>query len=589
MSIPPSPIQHTLSTPLPSQNEQDQLPRSSEGKTALKHALATHPRLVDFREQPFTVTTEFQWRKTRSPVDHFAFASNEPRTIDPGMNPGTPGIIITTQLFEGLLTPSDPDHNNAIAMGMADTMAVSEDKTMYLFHIRSDAKWSDGSPVRAQDFVFSYHRVLSDPEVPGTSGLRSLRNAQAYRDGKASLQEVGVHALSSQVLALHMEHSNAELPAIMTGYADWLPVHPPSVQQHGKQWTRAENIITNGAFTLQSRDMEKLRLTANPHHRSNASAQNRKVTAYISSSESSAKDWFETGKVDWVYSISSTTSRQYLQEHNPALQIYDGACIYTLLLNVTRPPFDNSDLRRAIFGIADRKTLAHHVYGQGARSATGLIPPRFRDQGYRSPVPQNAFPTYDDVTKQLRELGYSKDNPLTLELIYNTSEANRDVAEVLQRQAKERSGGLVSIDIHNLEWKALVERATARDYTMARMGFCPDYHSPLTFLKIHETGHSENLTGFSNQAYDNAVYKARRATTLEERNAHVAVAESVLNEQLPRMPLFFFNPGQLMRPGLTGFAMNRKQRPLAKNLESHSWFGRTMKALKKDLLVETAL
>lgn len=531
---------------------------------AIRTAIFSAPQLAAYRGQTFALYTA---PGKVAPLPHrsarFAYALPNPEAIDPGHSNDTSGIIVMTQLFEGPLNPSHPAAREAYTLGAADAMAVSSDKTLYVFHLRPEAKWSNGRPVTADDFVYSYRRFFLDKRLETVAPLFVLKNGERCYNDELPLDRLGVYQLGPDVVALELASPDPEFPIRLTGEASWLPVSREAIEAHHNQWTWPEHIICNGAYCLASQDPEKMVLARqDATYWDQAQVMVASVTHYIQESETVAFQWYELDKNDWVERVPLEQIPHLQRADRPDFHVYPGVCSYVYIFNVTHPHWRDPNMRHAVLNSIDRSRLARSVFNNSAKPAFGFVPPAFAEQGYISPANPRAYA--NDAETLLTAQGYSAANPLAIEIKYNTADMHRTVAEFVQRSMKEKLGGRAEIQITNMEWKSYMQAVNAKEFELGRMGLCPDYASPLAILEMFHSQHHENRGGYANATYDALIGKIRQTADIAERHRLYAEAERILMQDLPWLPVVFYNFGQLLKPDIQGFRYDKVRRPLIK-------------------------
>lgn len=461
----------------------------------------------------------------------------EPESLDPALITGQPEGRIVYALFEGLT------HFNAAGEavpGVAERWEISPDGRVYTFYLRPDARWSNGDPVTAEDFVGSWRRVLL-PETGAdyASQLYYIRNAKEFNEGKITdFSKVGVRSLGPAVLEVSLENPTSFF-LDLCAFATLAPVHLPTVERYGDDWIKPGKLVGNGAFTLAEwRINDRLRLAKSPTYWNRAKVGMNTVDALPTSSATTAFNFYSTGQVDLLID-KGLVPNQILDDlrKRPDFHSSPFLATYFLRFNVTKPPFNDPRVRKAISMVIDKKLLVEKITRAGEPPAGGIVPPGTGGT-YESPRGLS----YDPVGARalLAEAGYPEGRGFPLvRYLYNFSEANDAIAVEIQGMLKRELG--IEMDPQRQEWKAYLRAMSSMDYDICRGSWVGDYNDPNTFLSIFVTGDGNNRTGWSNAAYDALIADAAREADPARRFAIFRKAEKLLvSEEAPVCPIYYF-------------------------------------------------
>jgi len=475
---------------------------------------------------------------------------SEPETLDPHKMTGVPEHTLALALFEGLTT----HHPVTLAPlpGVAERWTVSEDGLTYTFHLRKGVEWSNGDAVTTADFLYSWNRALK-PETACMYAyqLYYVENARAFNKGEIKdFAKVGVKAEDAHTLVVKL---GGPTPFFLdlTSFETLMPVHRGCIEAHGDKWTRKENIVCNGPFLLSNwLPRERIEMVPNPKYWNAGKVRLEKLVALPYDDIDMAYNLFLEESVDWLRTIPLPKIDEI--KRNPDYYAVPYLGTYFYRFNVTKPPFDNVLVRKAFSLAIDRVTLCRDVLKGGQIPATGFVPPGIH--GY-APV---TGPKYD--RKLARELmakaGYvdGKNFP-KVELLFNTNEAHKKVAEVVVQMWKETLG--IKVSLRNTEWKVYLEDQRKLDFQVCRAGWIGDYVDPNTFLDMFVTDGGNNNTGFSDKEYDRLVLEAAGEGDPKKREKILQRIEEILVvEKLPVLPLYFYVNQGLLAPKVKGFHHN---------------------------------
>ena len=488
-------------------------------------------------------------------VLHFGLGA-EPQHLDPHLATSVAAHNILSALLEGLV--SENPKTLKPEPGVAKSWSVSEKGTKYLFNLRENACWSNGDPVTAYDFIYSFRRILN-PNLGAqyASMLYPLKNAKAYHQGQKSWQDaqVGVRALDNFTLELTLENPVPYFLELLNHYA-WFPVHRPTIEKFGAfekmgtAWTKPNHFVGNGAFELTDHQINSvIEVTKSKHYWDAETVKLEAIRFYPIEAVYTEERAYRAEFLHLTQSVSADRI-DFLKEKYPDelhFEPYLGTYFYRFNLNAA--PFNDVRVRKAFALSVDRRRLVEKVLKGGQTAATSFTPP---GTGGFNPAP--GFGYDPDAAKALlnsylAEKGLDKLPPI--ELTYNTSEGHKKVAEALFGMWKEALG--VEIKLLNMEWKVFLSTVAKGEFTLARAGWIGDYVDPHTFLQMWRSGDGLNMTGWSNRDYDQALQFAESSATVNERWTHFQTCENLLAEEVPILPLYFYVHLTLRHPTVQGW------------------------------------
>ena len=479
----------------------------------------------------------------------------EPQTLDPHRAEGVPGSNIGRDLFEGLMNEA-PD--GTVIGGAAESWEISEDGRTYRFALRRGARWSNGDPVTAEDFVYSLRRSL-DPATLSryTFILDPIVNAEEVAAGRLPVTEVGVRALDPYTLEIQLENSTPYFLGLLTHSSSY-PVHRPSVEAHGDRYARAGNLVSNGAYQLDEWVVQShVKLVRNPHYWDDGNTVIDEVWYYPTEDQTAELSRYRAGELDLSYGIPKRQLR-WIRENLPdelVISPYLGAYYYGF--NMTRPPFgENPPLRRALTLAIDRDIITGNITNAGEVPAYGWVPPVQNYTGQQ--IPEAAW-TQEQRVEEARRLyalaGYSEENPLHTQIIYNTQEDHKRIAVAIASMWKQALG--VEVEILNQEWKVFLDTRRQRiDTEVYRGGWIGDYNDAYTFAELFSADSALNDSGYDNPEYDQLLREASAEGNPERRAELLQRAETQLLEDLPILPIYFYVTARMVKPWVGGYTSN---------------------------------
>ena len=476
--------------------------------------------------------------------------------IDPHLVTGLPGLNVAAALFEGLVA-EDPVDLHPVP-GVAESWKVSPDGLTYVFHLRANARWSNGEPVTAQDFVASGRRVLTRSlGASSVSLLYPVLNAEAYYRGAVTdFSQVGLMAEDPGTLRIRLEHPVLSFLSQLT-HPVWFPVHLPALEKTGSPsardnpWTRPGNFVGNGPFILKEWNHGSLILVEKSPTYWDAAAVRLQAIRFVPAASVDAEERaFRAGQLHITEALPLAKIDPYRQARNPALQISPVLDTYFYRLNVTRPFLNEPKVRRALSLAVDRRVIVDTILRGQQQPARSFTPPNC-NPGYVPPALATEDPTA--ARALLKEAGYPGGNGLPpFELLINISGNHQLIAEAVQAMWRRELG--VEVRIVSMEQASALEQRRMLGYQILRSDWSADYlDDPLAFLKVFASDSDDNHTGWKNATYDSLLSQAERTGDSTQRFALLQRAESVLLEEAPLVPIYHLTTIRLVHPAVHGW------------------------------------
>jgi oligopeptide transport system substrate-binding protein len=483
----------------------------------------------------------------------------EPNDLDPALVADNNTFNIVLALMEGL-TQYDPQTCQPIP-AVAETWEVSADNLTWTFHLRPDARWSNGDPVTAHDFVYAERRMLS----PGLAAeyaslLFGLKNAEAYYTGKiADISRVGTRAVDDHTLVLQLESPLPYLPKLLSHNA-WYPVHKGTIEkfgrmdQRGSLWTRPGNYVGNGPFVLAEwKPHQVIRVTKSPTYWNRDKVKLGEIDFFPVEDLATEEAMFRTGEMHITASIPPEKIPVY--RNDPArrelLHLEPMFATYYYSFNVAKPPLNDVRVRRALACAIDRDEIVARVALGGQVPAGHLTPPDPNGFNATAQVPHDP----GQARRLLAEAGYPGGAGFPhLELLYNTNEGHRKIAEAIQQMWRRELG--IDVGLYNQESKVWLDTLHQKDYQIARGSWVGDYLDPSTFLDTLLSDNGNNYSGWKNEEYDRVVTEGDHAVDPKRRYALYQRAEQILADECPIAPIYFYTRANLRLPSVRGWYGN---------------------------------
>ncbi|MCG9641035.1 ABC transporter substrate-binding protein [Vibrio sp. Isolate34] len=476
----------------------------------------------------------------------------EVATLDPHKSQGVPESHVIRDLLEGLVN-QDGDGNTI--PGVAESWETTDNKT-FTFHLRKDAKWSNGDPVTANDFVYSFQRAV-DPLTASPYAwymeYTKMANAKDIVAGKKDKSELGVKALDDYTLEVTLDTAVPYF-VMMMGHTTVKPVHKATVEKFGDQWTKPENFVGNGAFVPNQWVVnERLELVRNENYWDNEHTVLNKVTFLPIENQVAEMNRFLSGELDFTYEVPNEHFRRLQKEYSEDVNIKGNLCTYYYQFNAQKAPFDDVRVRKAMSYAMDRDIVTKAILGQGQKPAYFLTPeitagfdPVTPEYGQLSQKERIA-----EAKRLLEEAGYTKNNPLEFSLLYNTSENHKKLAVAIASMWKKELG--INAKLENQEWKSYLDSKDTGNFDVARAGWCGDYNEASSFLTLMVSQNTTAGQHYKSAEYDKVIDKALSSTSEEERTKLYIEAEKLLAKDMPIAPIYQYVTTRLVSPQLGGY------------------------------------
>lgn len=592
---------------------------------------------------------------TLEPADFTFCNGTEIKSVDPAIVTGAPEGRIIQAIYEGLCT-WDPVDLHPVP-GVAESWEISEDGREYTFHLRKNARWSNGDFMTARDFAYSFRRLLhpatvseyvyqmwyvknakkytsldvmpgdpveieleeqeegalpfapgkvikgvlvskavakpeskdsadsktatvtdadtseADPEASTRPTKFVVKidgqeqtfdntdpNAKKYKWLLLDFDQVGIAVIDDYTLRINLENSTPYFLDLL-GFYITFPVHRPTVEGFGyPAWTKPENIVTNGPFRLKFRRIrDRTRLVKNEYYWNADAVKLNIVDALTVSSDTTMLNMYLTGYADWITQTPRTAVPDLLREGRQDFDPVPFLSTYYYRLNVRKPPLNDPRVRKALSLAMNRKEIVETITQAGEVPAGSLVPPGIAK--YESP--QGELYNPDRARQLLAEAGYPGGQGMpAVEILFNTLEAHKNIAELIQSQWKKELG--IEVRLQNMEWAAYLASTRNGEYLVSRAGWIGDYVDPNTFLDLFVTDGSNNQTGWGNKDYDRLIEECAAEQDPAVRMKMFQQAEAILIEEQPIIPIYYYVTLDMVRPYVKGFYPNvRDFHPIA--------------------------
>lgn len=478
----------------------------------------------------------------------------EPQTIDPTLNSSVDGSMYIIHAFEGLATK---DRDGKITGGAAESWDISDNGTKYIFHIRSDAKWSDGKPVTANDFVYSWRRAV-DPKTAANYSyqMEPLKNAKAITAGEMPLESLGVRAIDDNTLEAVLE---APLPyfAQLMAYPVYFPLREDIIENNKDSWSmNPETYIGNGPFRMTERAIDdRIVMEINTNYWNISAIVPKKLIFVLMENSTAVVAGIKEGSIYFSDRVPAQDLDVLKSEGYLSIKPYLGLYYYSL--NNTNEVLRDNRIRRALTLAIDRNYIVEQVAKGGQVPAAAIIPGQisdisgsFRTNGgdYYNLKPEDYQKNVEEAKKLLSEAGYPDGSGFPV-LEFKTNPGDHTaIFETVQQMWKNHLG--IDTAISTEEWAVFQSSRLNKSYTIARNGWIGDYDDPMTFLGLFLSHSPQNVEGYANANYDRLINQASSTGDNNIRMPMLHRAEDMLMEDMPIIPIYYYSLPLLVNPNL---------------------------------------
>jgi ABC-type oligopeptide transport system substrate-binding subunit len=481
---------------------------------------------------------------------------SDPETLDHHKARSTQAAEVLRDIGEGLLGYSASGELEPAAAAGWD---ISEDGLTYTFYLRDGLKWSTGEALTAAHFVAGMRRLVNPATTAFYSQmLMDIDNADGIVTGDIPVSMLGVEAPDDRTLVMRLVQPTPYLLSLLT-HPSTFPVHPASLAEHGDAFARPGRHVSNGAFTLDAWIPGSLiSLRRNEHYWNNAATALDAVNYHILVQANSELNRYRAGELHVTSDVPADSFRQVREEYGDELRVAPYLGVYYYGYNLSKPPFrDNLALREALSIAIDREQLAEKIVGRGEQPAYSWVPPGVHNY---EPTRMSFAGLGRDEREQLarmryKEAGYGPENPLRVEIRYNTSDLHQRVAVAIQAMWKDVLG--VETTLVNEEFQVLLANMREAEVTQVfRSSWTGDYNDAHTFLSILQGSNSANMPRYASAEYDELMARAAAQVDPARRRLYLEEAERVMLADHPVIPLYVFVSKHLVRPEVRGWSDN---------------------------------
>ena len=487
--------------------------------------------------------------------------SVEPKTIDPSLNAQIYGVIYISHVFEGLTVR---DRNNKIVPGVAEDWEISADGKTYTFFLRTNSTWSDGKPVVAEDFVYSWQRQV-DPKVASEYSYQHepVKNAMAITRGEMPVDSLGVKALDDHTLVVELEAPTAYFLEV-AAFPTFAPLRKDIIEQYGDSWTlKPETYIGNGPYVMSERNIdENIIMVKNPNYWNADSIVAEKITFVFMQNGAAAVAGIKDGSLHMAYEPPQQDIPTLLEEG--LIQIKPLIATYYYPINVTNEYLKDPKVRKALSLAIDRNYIVENVTKGGQKPASGWVPYAVNDVdgdfringGDLYDVSKEGYSNNVEMAKQLlAEAGYPNGEGFPV-IEFKTDPGNHvGIFEAVQQMWKEHLN--IDSTITQIDNALLGQTLLEKNFMIGRLYWSADYSDPMSMMSLFTSYNTQNNGGYSNQRYDELIGEAMSTDDNNIRMKAMHEAEKILiQEDMGAIPIYFFTEPLLVNPKLKYIVYN---------------------------------
>lgn len=490
--------------------------------------------------------------------------SSEPGSLDPALATGTHETWILEHIFEGLMKYNE---KGELVPGVAEKYEISDDNLKYTFNLR-DSKWSDGKPVTAQDFEYSWKRVLN-PETAANyaNQLYYIAGGEEYNTGKGSADDVKVKAIDDNTLEVELKAPTSYFLELLADKT-YAPVQKELTESNADWAKNADTHVSNGPFKLTKWEhRSKIDIVKNDEYYNKDAVKLAEVQFDIIEDKNTEWQKFEGGELNYIVDPQTDTAAQLLKDDDKRIKVFDTVGTYYLNLNTEMKPLDNVKVRKALSLALDRQSIVDNVVQGGQKVAEGIVPYGIFDETGKKEfrestenlITENVEEAKKLLAEGLEESGATVDDFSKISILYNTDETHKKVMQAVQEMWKQNLG--IDVQLENAEFQVKLDRERSGDYMISRAGWLGDYLDPTTMLDLWLVDGPFNDANWTNEDYDKLVKEAMVSSDETKRMDQFREAEKIIMEEMPILPIYFYNQAQVSDENIEGVVKTAQNYP----------------------------
>jgi oligopeptide transport system substrate-binding protein len=484
--------------------------------------------------------------------------NGEPETLDTHKTSTVQEAHILRDMLEGLVTYNAKGEP---VPGQAQKWEVSDDGKTYRFTLRDGLKWSNGDAVKASDFVFSYRRIMN-PETGAKYAniLYPILNAEKANKGQGKIEDIGVRAIDDKTLEIKLEQPTPYFVELLTHQTS-LPVHPGSIEKFGKDFVKAGNMVTNGAYKLaEFAPNSHIKLVKNENYYEAKNVRIDTVNYYPTPDFAAMVRRYEAGELDTTDEIPANQTKSLKERFANQVKLGPYLGTWYLIVNSSKAPLNDARVRQALSMGLDREFIAEQIWGQTMQPGYSFMPPGVGNYGQPATMDYKETSPIDREEKAkalLKEAGFGPGKPLKVEIRYNTTDNNRNTVIAVAEQWKNIG---VETSFINTDGKThFAHLREGGDFDIARYGWIADYSDPNNFLFLLKSDNKGfNAGKYNNPEFDKLLEQAATELDLQKRAEIFRKAEAILMKDMPWIPVMYYGKSNLVSPKIQGFVQNTR-------------------------------
>lgn len=475
-------------------------------------------------------------------------------SLDPHKVSGDWENRVVGDLFEGLMTEAA---DGKPILGTAASYEMTEDGLTYTFKLKEGLTWSDGAPLTAKDYEYSFKRLFDAKNAASYAWLQfAIKNAEEFNQGNAKAEDVGVKALDDLTLEITLKEPTPYFLGSLTHYTAY-PVPKHKIDEFGDAWVRLENIAVNGPYKpVEWVPGSHVKSAINEKWYAPESLKIDDVIYSTLEDNPSALRSFEAGEFDWITAFPKDQFKRLEKEMPETIQVKPMAGSYYYLFNNTIEPFNDPEVRNALSMAVNRKVLAEKIVGTGEVPSYSWVPPGMDNYGETAKTSWADIP-YSERVKTAKQIlegkGYSKKNPLKFTLRYNTNDNHKRIAVAIAAMWRDLG---VEVELYNTEVKVHYGDLKEADFQVGRAGWLADYNDPMNFLSLLQKGYGNNYGRYANDQYEALIKTASQELDLNKRAEILKQAEQIALDDAAALPLYYYVTENLVSPKIKGWEHN---------------------------------
>ncbi|CAN7356472.1 peptide ABC transporter substrate-binding protein [Rhizobium rhizogenes] len=479
----------------------------------------------------------------------------DPTSLDPQKISGDWENRIDGDIFEGLVT-EDPKDNPI--PGQAASWTISQDQKVYTFKLRDGIKWSDGTPVTAGDFVYSFQRLMDPKTAAQYAYLQyTILNAEKINKGEIKdLGQLGVKAIDDKTLEITLENPTPYFINALMHYTAY-PVPKHVVEAKGDEWVKIGNIVTNGPYKpTEWVPGSHVSMAKSDQYYGAKDIKIDNVNYYTLEDQAAALKRYRAGEFDILTSFPAD-QYEWIQKNLPGqAHVVPFLGTYYYVMNATKPPFNDKRVRQALSMAVNREVIGPKILGTGELPMYSWVPPGTANYGEPAYVSWKDEPykqRVEDAKKLLKDAGFGPDHPLKAQLRYNTNDNHKRIAVAIAAMWKPLG---VDIELYNTETKVHYDEMQRGEVQIGRAGWLADYNDPINFLNLLSTGVEMNYGRWSNPQYDALIKQGNEEIDLKKRAEVYKKAEQLALDDSAAIPIYYYVSQNIVAPKVEGFVDN---------------------------------